>query len=92
MVCNSAEPMSAQRTHRQKADGYHVNAKDLGPWMYIHRWTMARPLWEAKNALEFGRRWKTSSQFVVANHALDGFVHHGRAEDVDEFCKIMLSM
>ncbi|KAK3390050.1 hypothetical protein B0H63DRAFT_464706 [Podospora didyma] len=65
---------------------------DPGPWAYVHRWTLSRSLWEAGSSFEFDRMWKERPQFVVANFALESFLGQGRAEDVDEFAEIMLSV
>ncbi|KAH9885674.1 hypothetical protein F4778DRAFT_498501 [Xylariomycetidae sp. FL2044] len=62
------------------------------PWVYIHRWTLGRSLWEADSAYEFWRAWRERRHFVISNYAFEEFLEHGRGEDVDEFGKILLSV
>ncbi|KAM7193738.1 hypothetical protein V8F33_007672 [Rhypophila sp. PSN 637] len=65
---------------------------DLGPWKYIYRWTLSRPLWEAEKSFDFYRAWEEKKpHFVIDNYALGEFLQHGRPELVDEFGKIILT-
>ncbi|CAJ2502414.1 Uu.00g098080.m01.CDS01 [Anthostomella pinea] len=64
----------------------------LGPWAYVHRWTISRPLWEAESSFEFNRKWKESPHFVIANYSFERFLEFGRGEDVDDFAEIVLSV
>ncbi|KAK3934077.1 hypothetical protein QBC46DRAFT_274519 [Diplogelasinospora grovesii] len=63
-----------------------------GVWAYVHRWTLARSLWEANSSFEFQRMWRESPQFIISNYSFEKFLEHGRAEDVDEFAEILLSV
>ncbi|KAI1412593.1 hypothetical protein F5Y13DRAFT_163060 [Hypoxylon sp. FL1857] len=35
-------------------------ARDLGNWQFIHRWTLSRHLWTATNSFDFFRAWEES--------------------------------
>ncbi|KAK3369288.1 hypothetical protein B0T24DRAFT_358712 [Lasiosphaeria ovina] len=61
-----------------------------GPWALVHRWTLARGLWDASGPFEFERRWRETPHFVMANYSFDRFLEHGRGDDVDEFAEILL--
>ncbi|KAI1859041.1 hypothetical protein JX265_010518 [Neoarthrinium moseri] len=63
---------------------------DPGPWAYIHRWTLARALWEAGSPSEFDRMWKSSSHYIISNYSFEKFLEHGKGKDVDEFAEILL--
>ncbi|KAJ0124284.1 hypothetical protein J7T55_005622 [Diaporthe amygdali] len=65
---------------------------DDGPWAYVHRWTLSRPLWEASSAFEFRRLWKETPHFIIANYSFETFLEHGRAEDVDDFAEILMTV
>jgi hypothetical protein len=69
-----------------------TTAEDLGPWAYVHRWTLARPLWDASSSFEFHRAWRETPHFIIANFSLEKFLEQGRAEDVDEFAEVILSV
>ncbi|KAF2967950.1 hypothetical protein GQX73_g5603 [Xylaria multiplex] len=60
------------------------------PWVYAHRWTLGRYLWEACSATEFQRAWNENSHFVITNFTLENFIENGKGEDVDEFAEIFL--
>ncbi|KAJ9656720.1 hypothetical protein H2201_008452 [Coniosporium apollinis] len=65
---------------------------DLGPWTYIHRWTLSRHLWEANSSFMFDRMWKEKPHYIINNYSFEKFLDHGRGEDVDEFAEILLSV
>ncbi|KUJ14697.1 uncharacterized protein LY89DRAFT_671121 [Mollisia scopiformis] len=64
---------------------------DIGPWTYVHRWTLSRHLWEAESSFTFFRMWQEKPHFVINNYSFENFVKHGRGDDVDEFAEIMLN-
>ncbi|KAI8626481.1 hypothetical protein F5Y19DRAFT_478596 [Xylariaceae sp. FL1651] len=66
--------------------------EDPGPWAHVHRWSLARSLWEANSSTEFYRMWKEKPPFVIANYSFEKFLQFGRGEDVDEFAEILLSV
>jgi hypothetical protein len=67
-------------------------ADDLGPWAYVHRWTLSRHLWEANSSFMFDRMWKEKPHYIINNYSFDKFLDYGRGEDVDEFAEILLSV
>lgn len=69
-----------------------TNADDPGAWAYTHRWTLSRSLWEASSSYEFQRLWKETPQFIVSNYSFEAFLKHGRAEDVDDFAEILMTV
>lgn len=66
--------------------------QDSTPWTYAHRWTVARPLWEATSSLEFDRRWSEGPQFIISNHDMGNVVEYATPSDVDEFGRFMLTL
>ncbi|KAI0150346.1 hypothetical protein GGR57DRAFT_192720 [Xylariaceae sp. FL1272] len=66
--------------------------EDPGPWAFVHRFTLCRPLWEASSSVEFQRLWKQTPQFIISNFSFEKFLENGRGSDVDEFAEIMLSV
>ncbi len=69
-----------------------INTDDPGPWVYVHRWTLARSLWEAGSSFEFQRMWTEKPQFIIANYSFENFLEYGRGEDVDDFAEILLNV
>ncbi|KAI1330968.1 hypothetical protein F5Y16DRAFT_320686 [Xylariaceae sp. FL0255] len=65
---------------------------DLGPWAFVHRWTLSKPLWEANSSFDFQRAWKDNFHFIISNFSFENFLKNGRAEDVDEFAEILLNV
>lgn len=65
---------------------------DPGPWAFTHRWTLCRPLWEASSSLEFNRLWKETPQFIISNYSFDTFLKQGRADDVDDFAEVLMTV
>jgi len=61
------------------------------PWAFVHRWTLSRHLWEADSSFEFARRWREEPHFVIKNYAFQKFLEYGRADDVDDFSRILLT-
>uniref|UniRef100_A0A8H7K3W7 Zn(2)-C6 fungal-type domain-containing protein n=1 Tax=Bionectria ochroleuca TaxID=29856 RepID=A0A8H7K3W7_BIOOC len=61
-------------------------------WIYCHRWTISRHLWEAESSAEFVRAWKEKPQFIITNYSFEGFLEYGRGDDVDDFSRILLSL
>jgi hypothetical protein len=60
----------------------------FGAWKYLHCWTMSRPLWEALSSFDFFRRWKT--YHIIRNFEFENFLKTGRADDVDDFSKVLM--
>ncbi|KAI3390480.1 hypothetical protein diail_9557 [Diaporthe ilicicola] len=65
---------------------------DPGPWAYVHRWTLSRPLWDANSPFEFRRAWRENPQFIISNYSFEAFLKHGRGEDVDDFANILMTV
>ncbi|KAL1853165.1 hypothetical protein Daus18300_011904 [Diaporthe australafricana] len=65
---------------------------DPGPWAFVHRWTLSRPLWNANSSFEFRRAWKENPQFIISNYSFENFLKHGRGEDVDDFAEILMTV
>jgi hypothetical protein len=66
--------------------------EEYAVWGYLHRWTIARALWESGSPFEFRRLWQETPQYVIANYSFEKFVENGRSEDVDDFAEIFLSL
>jgi hypothetical protein len=69
---------------------YLLTCKDafFAAWKYLHCFTVSRPLWEAPSSFDFFQKWK--AYHVVQNFEFEDFVKTGRAEDVDDFSKVLL--
>ena len=59
-------------------------------WMYSHRWTLSRHLWESDSHSQFDLAWKREQQFIITNYSFEDFLRHGSGKDVDEFAEILL--
>ncbi len=55
-------------------------------------YTASRPLWEAKSSVEFFRAWREQPQWSISNFDFRDFWMYARAEDLDEFTRMMLTM
>ena len=49
---------------------------------------MSRPLWEAPSSFDFFRTWK--AYHVIENFEFESFLKTGRADDVDDFSKVLM--
>lgn len=56
-----------------------------------HTLTMSAHLWEARTAAEFAASWRDREHFVVANAQFDSFIRDAKADDVDQFGRILIS-
>lgn len=65
---------------------------DLRVWNYVHRWTIARALWNASSAFAFRRLWQDTPQYIIENYSLELFIQNGSREDLDEFAELFLTL
>ncbi|KAM3562628.1 hypothetical protein ARSEF4850_002689 [Beauveria asiatica] len=64
---------------------------DVGPAMWQNlRFTASRHLWEAPSSVEFFRSWREKPQYCIKDFEFKDFWSYARADDMDEFTKIML--
>lgn len=54
------------------------------------RFTASRHLWEAPSSIEFFRSWRDKPQYFIRDFDFKDFWSYARADDMDEFTKIML--
>ncbi|OAA79490.1 C6 zinc finger domain protein [Akanthomyces lecanii RCEF 1005] len=54
------------------------------------RFTASRHLWEAPSSVEFFRSWRDKPQYFIRDFDFKDFWSYARADDMDEFTKIML--
>ncbi|KAM3514220.1 hypothetical protein MY11210_002109 [Beauveria gryllotalpidicola] len=54
------------------------------------RFTASRHLWEAPSSVEFFRAWRDKPQYYIKDFEFKDFWSYARADDMDEFTKIML--
>jgi hypothetical protein len=55
-------------------------------------YTASRHLWEARSSVDFFRAWREQPQWTIANFDFSDFWQYARAEDMDDFTKVMLTM
>lgn len=53
--------------------------------------TASSHLWEAKTSVEFYRAWREQPQWCIQDSSFKEFWQYARAEDMDEFTKLMLT-
>lgn len=52
--------------------------------------TASRHLWEAQSSLDFFRAWREKPQYHIDNFDFTTFWMYARADDADEFTRLML--
>lgn len=57
----------------------------------MHSFTASRHLWDAATSVEFYRAWYEKPQYCVTNMEFKDFWMYGRAEDADDFTRLMLT-
>ncbi|PQK08450.1 hypothetical protein BB8028_0001g05250 [Beauveria bassiana] len=64
---------------------------DVGQAMWQNlRFTASKHLWEAPSSVEFFRAWRDKPQYYIRDFEFKDFWSYARADDMDEFTKIML--
>lgn len=58
--------------------------------MRPHPWTISRHLWEALSSFDFDGAWQDKPRFHITCMGLDDFLRTGKADDVDDFGRMML--
>lgn len=64
---------------------------DEGLWKPCQAFTASRHLWEASTSVDFFRAWREQPQWGIQNGVFKEFWQFARAEDCDEFTKLMLT-
>lgn len=52
--------------------------------------TASKHLWQAPSSVEFFRAWREKPQYRIVNFDFKDFWMYARADDADEFTKLML--
>ncbi|KAL6869109.1 hypothetical protein ACO1O0_000432 [Amphichorda felina] len=60
-------------------------------WQPEQAFTASRHLWEAATPADFFRAWREQPRWTIANGGFRDFWQYARAEDMDEFTKLMLT-
>lgn len=60
-------------------------------WVLNHSWTASQRLWGAATSVDFFRAWRESPQWRIENWEFEEFWMYARAEDLDEFTRVMLT-
>lgn len=55
-------------------------------------YTASRHLWNAASSVEFFRAWREQPQWTIQNFDFKEFWQYARAEDLDDFTRMMLTV
>lgn len=60
-------------------------------WQPDQCFTASRHLWEAATSVDFFRAWREQPQWAITNGVFRELWQYARAEDMDEFTRLMLT-
>lgn len=60
-------------------------------WQPCNTFTASRHLWDAPTSVDFFKAWREQPQWCIQNGIFKEFWQYAKAEDCDEFTKLMLT-
>lgn len=60
-------------------------------WTGRQGFTASKHLWDATSSVEFYRAWREKPQYWIENLGFKDFWMYGRAADLDDFTRLMLT-